>query len=549
VKLVPRVVESFRAFAISFANPNVRLLQLAGVGSMIGGGAYSVALSVYAYHAGGARALGLLFFSRWALAAALSPWLSLLADRRSRRLVMLGSNLTRVFLVGGMGLLVETHGSPFAVYVLAVAATMAATPFHPAQAALLPSLARTPEELTSANVAMSTVASVGFLAGPALGGLLLTATTTSVVFLVNVGAILWSAVCVARLPGDRPQSAERPSEPLAASLVAGFRAIGSASALRLVIGLTAAQTLITGILEVLIVVIALRLLDAGNAGVGWLNAAFGVGAVLGAVAVAALAGRKRLAADLGLGVVLWGIPIALIAVWANLGYALVLFALVGVGTTVVDVAGTTLLQRTADEDVLGRVFGVMVSLIYGGQALGALIAPALVAGLGLRPALVVVGLILPALVLATSGKLRAIDAAARVPEEALALLRSIPIFAALPAPVLERLASAAAPTTFGRGEVVFSRGDAGDRFYAIESGRVGVELPDGDTRELGTGDFFGEIALLRDVPRTATVRALVAARLYALERDEFIAAVTGHAPSRQAADSVVAARLPVGAAL
>jgi CRP-like cAMP-binding protein len=161
----------------------------------------------------------------------------------------------------------------------------------------------------------------------------------------------------------------------------------------------------------------------------------------------------------------------------------------------------------------------------------------------------VVGSALPVVVLLLWPKLRAIDAGARVPEEALALLRSIAMFAPLPPPVLERLAASAALVTFGAGDVVFSRGQAGDRFYAIEAGRAAVELGDGETRELGPGDFFGEIALLRDVPRTATVRALAELRLYALERDDFIAAVTGHAPSRVAADSVLAARLPAGAVL
>jgi MFS family permease len=549
VALLRQAAESLRAFGRSFANPNLRRLQLAGVGSTIGTGAYAVALSVFAYHAGGARAVGLLFFVRWGLAAVVSPWLGVLADRRSRRLVMVGSDLSRVLLVGGIAALVETHGPALAVYALAVGSSVAASAFMPAQRALLPSLASTPEELTSANVAMSTIGAVGFLAGPALGGVLLAASSTSVVFLFTVGALIWSVVCVAQLPADRSDRREQTGEARAASLVAGFRAILSEPPLRLVVGLTGAQVLVTGAFEVLLVVVALRLLHAGNAGVGWLNTAYGVGGVLGGVAVVALAGRKRLAADFGIGLLLWGVPIALVAAWANLGFALVLIALVGVGGTIIDVAETTLLQRAADEAVLGRVFGVLESLIYVGLAAGAAITPVLVDALGIRGSLVVAGVLLPVCVLATAGKLGKLDAEARVAAEPLALLRSIAMFAPLPPPVLERLASAAALVTVSAGDVVFVRGDTGDRFYAIESGRAAVELEDGEARELGAGDFFGEIALLRDVPRTATVRALDDLRLYALERDDFIAAVTGHAPSREAADSVVAARLPVGAVL
>jgi MFS family permease len=539
---VSRIAESLRAFSTSFANPQLRRLQLAGVGSTLGSWAYGVALAVYAYDAGGARAVGLLLFARWGLAAGLAPWLALLADRVSRRKVMLASDVCRVGLVAGMAAIVATHGPAFAVYALAVASTAASTAFQPAQGALLPSLARTPEELTSANVAMSTISSVGMLAGPALGGALLAVTGPSVVFAVTAGTIVWSAACVLQLRPDHPP-ARREAEPLLPSMLAGFRAIAAEPALRVVIGLNSAQTLVTGVFEVLVVVVALRLLDAGNGGVGWLNAALGVGGVLGAFAVAALAGRKRLAADLGLGVLLWGVPMALVAVWPNLGFALVLFAVIGVGNTLVDVAGVTLLQRSAADEVLGRVFGVLESLILATLAVGAAVAPALVSALGIRTTLVLAGLLLPAVVLLLAPKLRAIDAAAHVPVEALELLRSIAFLGMLPPPVLERLASSSVPVAVPAGETVFARGDEGDRFYAIASGRVAVDVEGGETRELGPGEFFGEIALLRDVPRTATVRALDDVRLYALERDDFIAAVTGHGPSHEAVEHVVAIRL------
>lgn len=542
-----RVLASLRALSTSFANPQLRRLQLAGVGSTLGTWAYGVALAVYAYHAGGARAVGLLLFARWALAAAVAPWLALLADRGSRRRVMLASNLVRVALVGGMAALVAGHGPTLAVYALAVASSMAATPFQPAQAALLPSLSATPEELTSANVAMSTIGSVGMLAGPALGGALLAVSGPSTVFGVTAAALVWSVACVLGVRRDESPAASG-EEPLLPSLLAGFRAIGSEPALRVVVTLTGVQQVVIGVFEVLLVVYALRVLDAGNSGVGWLNAAFGVGGVAGAGLVAALAGRKRLGADLGLGVLLWGVPMALVALWTNLGFALVLFAAVGVGNTLSEVAAMTLLQRTAEDKLLGRVFGVLESLILATLAIGAAVAPALVSALGVRATFVVSGLLLPVVVVVLAPRLRAIDAAARVPGEALDVLRSIGFLGVLPPPVLEQLASSAQPVSVAAGETVFARGDRGDRFYAIASGRVLVDV-DGEARELGPGDFFGEIALLRDLPRTATVRALDDVRLYAIERDDFIAAVTGHAPSREAAEHVVAMRLPAGVAL
>jgi hypothetical protein len=330
-------------------------------------------------------------------------------------------------------------------------------------------------------------------------------------------------------------------------LTAGFRAVARAPGLRVVVGLTAVQTFTFGALEVLLVVVALRLLHAGNAGLGWLNTAMGIGSVLGGAAVAALAARKRLAGDFGAGVLVAGVALALLALHENLAVALVLVAGVGIGATVVETLGTTLLQRSADDEVLGRVFGVLESVVFASLALGSIAAPGLVAALGARGAIVATGALLPVVLLPAWPRLRRIDKTARIAAEPLALLRSIPIFAPLPAPALERLAGRAAEVVVPPGRVVFSRGDRGDRFYAIASGTASVELEDGGTRTLGAGDFFGEIALLRDVPRTATVRALDELRLYALERDDFVGVVTGHAPSLEAAEQVAAARAPLTA--
>ncbi len=197
-------------------------------------------------------------------------------------------------------------------------------------------------------------------------------------------------------------------------------------------------------------------------------------------------------------------------------------------------------------EVLARVFGVLESLIFVTLAVGALATPGLVAAIGPRPALVVAGVLLPAVLVPLWPRLAAIDASSRVPSAPLELLRAIPLFAPLPPPVLERLAASAAEVTAPPGAAVVEQGAPGDLFYVVSSGRAVVEIDGARSAELGPGDFFGEIALLRDVPRTATVRALDELRLYALGRDVFVAAVTGHAQSREAAESVVAARLPLG---
>jgi MFS family permease len=232
---------------------------------------------------------------------------------------------------------------------------------------------------------------------------------------------------------------------------------------------------------------------------------------------------------------------------STLAPALLLLGAVGTATILIEVTSVTLLQRSTENEVMGRVFAIFESLMLAGTAAGAVIAPALVSWLGPRGALIATGAFLPAVLVPLWPALQRIDAEAQIAEEPLELLRRIEIFAELPEPVLERLAAGATAVSVVPDQVVVARGEAGHRFYVIAAGRATVELDEGATRELGPGEFFGEIALLRDVPRTATVRALDPLQLYAVERDEFIAAVTGHAPTLAAAEGVVASRLPLGA--
>jgi MFS family permease len=536
---------SLRAFAKVFANPRVRSLQLAGAGSILGTYAYAVALPVYAYHSGGARTVGLLFFARFVLAAIAAPWLGLLADRRSRRQLMLAGDLLRFAIFAGMTAGASAGGSPWIVYVLAVTSTIVSGSYSPAQAALLPSLVETPDELTAANLVGNTISSVGMFAGPALGGILLAVSSPAAVFALNGALFLWSAFFVVQLPRDEPpERAER--EKFLPELTAGFRTMWRTPALRVVIGLTTADAIVYGALEVLLVVLALRILHSGNAGYGWLNTAMGVGSVAGAFIVAAIAARRRLAGGLALGILIFGVALCIAAALSTLAPALLLLGAIGTAAILVEVTSVTLLQRSTENDVLGRVFAIFESLMLAGTAVGAVVAPALVSWLGPRSALIATGAFLPALLVPLWPGLQRIDAEARIAEEPLELLRRIEIFARLPEPVLERLAAGATAVSVAADQIVVSRGEAGNHFYVIASGRAVVELDDGTTRELGPGDFFGEIALLREVPRTATVRALEPLQLYAVERDEFIAAVTGHAPTLAAAEGVVLSRMTIG---
>jgi hypothetical protein len=300
-------------------------------------------------------------------------------------------------------------------------------------------------------------------------------------------------------------------------------------------------------LNVLLVVISLNLLHNEGA-VGYLNSAMGVGGLVGALVTAALVTRRRLASDLGIGIFIWGVPIALVGVWPELAWALLMLGIVGVGNTMVDVFGMTLLQRSAPESVVSRVFGVLESVLLVSVALGALATPAVLSLLGSRGALIAAGVLLPLLVVPAWPTLAAIDRAATIPTDRISLLRAIPIFAPLPEVTVERLAGELVPSEAAAGTTIFDRGDEGDRFYVIDQGRVEVRVDSARPVELGRGDFFGEIALLRDVPRTATVIARTDVRLYSLNWDTFVPAVAGHGPSSRAAENVIGMRLGVGRA-
>jgi MFS family permease len=536
--------ESLRALREVFHNRALRRLQLGWAGSIIGSWAYTVALVVYAYDHGGASAVGLVGLIRWLPAAVASPLAAILGDRYPRVPVMLASDLLRAGGLVAMAVCVETHTPAAVVYVLASAVAVINTAFGPAQSALLPSLAKTPEELTAANVSASTIESLGFCAGPALGGFLLSFTTVSVVFGVTAACFLWSVLMLAPLMriAEPPLSHERPH--LLDEATAGFRAIAKDRRLRLVVGLFSAQTLVNGAFTVLIAVCALELLDVGASGVGYLNAAVGVGGIAGSLLAIGLVGHRRLATTFGIAVAGTGAPLLLVGGLPTVGATLAAFFLVGFANIICDVAGYTILQRGTPSDVLARVFGVLHSLFYVTVALGAVLAPPLIRWVGTRWALAIVGGLLPVLAALTHASLSRFDAEPVDPVR-LRLLQAIPIFSPLSPPVLEQLAARLAPVRAHAGDEIIRYGDFGDRFYVVRTGEVEVVVEADEPRREGPGTYFGEIALLRDVPRTATVRAVTDVELFALDRDDFIPAVTGHAGSAEAAEGVIGTRLGI----
>ena len=543
-RLKEHLRESWRAVQAVFHNRSLRQLQLAWAGSIIGTWAYAVALVVFAYDHGGASAVGLVALIRWLPAAIASPFAAILGDRYPRVRVMLASDLLRAVGLATMAVCVLTDAPVGVVYVLAGTVAVINTAFHPAESALLPSLAKTPEELTAANVSSSTIESLGFCVGPALGGVLLAVSSVWVVFIVTAALFLWSALMLVPLlrTTEPPLSHERPH--LAEEATAGFRAIAKDPRLRLIVGLFSAQTLVNGAFGVLIAVTALQLLDLGSGGVGYLNAAVGVGGVIGGLVSLGLVGHRRLATTFGIAVAGTGAPLLLLGWIPTTAAALVAFGLIGFANIICDVSGFTILQRGTPSEVLARVFGVLHSAFYATIAVGAVLAPPLIHWLGVRWTLVIVGSLLPILSVLSRASLVRLDVEPGDPRR-LALLEAIPIFAPLSPPVLEQLAARLTPVHASAGDELIRVGDHGDRFYVVDNGEVEILVDGEPPRREGEGTYFGEIALLRDVPRTATVRAATDADLFALDRDDFLPAVTGHAASTQAADAVIGSRLGV----
>ena len=467
-----RLDESRKAFRAVFHNPELRKVQLAHIGSITGEWGYVVALLVYAEGHGGPKAVSLVLVLRWVSAALTSSWLAVLADRVRRERLMLAADLTRASIMGIMAIAAFSGWSAVIIYAGATLVSIASRAFYPAQQALLPSLARTPEELTAANVASSGIESVGAFAGPALGGLLLAATNTGTVFVATALTFVWSAFLVSRLhSSERPEPVAAEESPgMLSEAVEGFRVLAKEPAARLIVGLYSVQTLVDGAMKVLLVVTALDLLDIGKSGLGFLNAAIGVGGLIGVGLTFALVGRNRLANDFGTGLLLMGArarPDRRLPEdrrsdrppggardrqhdRRRLSRHVDAARRPGRGAG----ARVRRAREPADRDRCARG--------APGSAVDRRRRHPYVAR-HRRRLLVVVTVALWA-------KLRAIDLRVHVPEAVLDLLRANPIFGPLPPPTVEHLAARLVPRTEEAGATIFRQGDHGDLFYLVDRG-------------------------------------------------------------------------------
>jgi hypothetical protein len=364
-------------------------------------------------------------------------------------------------------------------------------------------------------------------------------------FFVTAGLFAVAAWPIARIQRDpvpEYRAGAEHARPIA-DAVHGFREVASDSRLRLVVGVLSISTMVEGAIDVLVVLVAIEMLGLGGSGVGWLNACWGLGGVIGGAAALALMRRGRLTAGLSTGGLLVGIPLMLIGATQTLAVAVVMLMLLGVGYALIEVAGLSLLQRLPSNDVLGRAFAVVESSYWITTGLGAIVAPVIVNLVGLRNALLLVGACLPLLVALRWRPLALLEAATSVPERPFRALRAVEMFAPLPLATIENVSRHVDEIEVHAGEMVIREGELGDRFYVVADGLLEVSCERGAYPPVGAGDGFGEIALLQDVPRTATVTARDECLLYALDRESFLCAVSSHPSAANAARTLASTRL------
>ena len=511
-----------------------------------------VAILLYAYEATGPASVGFVALMQLVPAALIAPTAAALGDRLPRYRVLFGG-----YLVYGLGLAVTAlamiGGAPvILVYLVAAVGGAALVVVRPTQSALMPALSRTPDELTSANGAAGVIEGAGILVGPLVAAAVLTQAGPPAIYALSAVSVLTGALLVL---GLRPQQAHVLGHALAevattadagsrgsGTMATGLRAVLTDPDARLVVGLMSARMLMIGAADVLFVLMALDLLGMGEPGAGILNAALGGGTIVGGAISFVLVGRNRLASVAAAGACLWGAALALSGLLASPILATALIAAGGAGLAIVDVAGRTILQRSVRDEVLARVFGIQEGLAMAALATGSVLVPVMIVGLGLTGAILVSAALLPLIVGLAWSHLVALDARTPVPVRAIALLRRVALFGPLPAPELEAIARHATWLTAAPDSVIIREGEAGDRYFVLASGAVRIEREGRHLRDLATpGDGFGEIALLRDVPRTATVTATTESVFLTIDRRSFLGAVTGNPQVGTRAQATVAA--------
>ena len=517
-------------------NPDLRRVLAAYLLFNVAEWATWIALLVWGHGVDGVRGASTIALVQLVPGALLAaPAASLVGRHLGRRGLAVGYAAQAVgYLAVGLALLGD---APVVVVGLTAAAvSVAVTLTRPSHHALLPEISRTTGDLTVGNAASGSLEAVAAFLGPLASGLVLAVWSAGGVLMVMSGCSVVAALLTARLAvAARPRVVVRRAA--TGKQPGALRIVLRNPAARLMLVLVTAANALVGMMDILLVVLALEVLGMSAAGPGILNSAIGVGGIIGAALTLVLVGRPRLAGPLVLAAVCAGVAFALAGQTGVPVIALVFVAVTGAGKLFYDVAARTFTQRLLPDHLLTATFGLQEAFMMIGVALGTLATPALVDTVGTEMAFVVAGCFLPLTALASYRALRRLDAGSAVPVDVLALLMQVPILAVLPARIVERLARDAVEQEASAGDTIVRQGDLGGRFYVIASGRVRVDIDGTSIRNLGAGDWFGEIALLRDVPRTASVTALTDVKLWGLDRESFLASVAATSGAIEMADT------------
>ena len=535
-------LEAIRSVA---AEPALRRLLLAWGCSYFGEAIAAVAFGLLAYRAAGASGIAVLVAVQMLPAALLAPVLARWGERHDRERFVVGVDASRALLAVAAALLADVGVTHAGLLALAAALTVATVASSPSRRALPPLLVRSPAELTAAGVVASVVQAAAQTVGPIVAGVILTFEGSVLVLGVAAAGFVLAAVIEAGLPSTahlavRPLTAS-PARPLRA-VREGLEVVAKDVNLRLTAWLFAAKNLGRGSLNVLLVIVPLELLGLPSSGIGWLSAAIGLGGVSGGMVAALLVGRRRLVGPMAAGLALWGLPLLVLAEHPVPGVALAALVVIGIGNTLTDVAGYTLVGRFARDDVIGRVYALHEAVRALAICAGAGVTAWIATAANVTWAVAATGVFL-ALTAGAGWVAGRKEHTLELPAGVLQLLRSNALFAWLPPLGLERLASLVVPLELRGGDLLLREGAPGDCAYLLAEGELVADTGGIEIGRIHPGDVAGEIALLHEARRMASVRAVNDSRLLRIDRDEFLTAATGSLSARDAADQLIDRRL------
>jgi hypothetical protein len=520
-------------------NTELRRVLVAYFASCVSEWALWTGLLVYAYETSGKTVVGLVAVGLLVPGALIAPLAGSAADGPRPNRVLTTVYAVQTVALAGSAIVAYQDGPLLGVILPTAIAVTAFAYIRPCFAVVVPGLVRSAGELTAANLLTGYCDSSCVLLGPLIASGLIALDGPPVVIAVCAGlALLGVAVTLPLIRVTSGESAVAPPERQGSrtgALVDGLRALGQRRGALQLLAVLSGEYVLIGALDLIFVVLATEEFDLGSSGPGILGATFGVGAVLGGAASTVLVARKRLAPLLMISMVAICGSMFVIAGVPKLAVALVFLPIAGLGRAVLDLTGRMLMQRAAPQDALASIFATMESLALIGCAVGTILAQVVIAASGVRAAVLALGVVLAAMLLITAKPLLQVDASADAPVVAIRLLRRIPVFAPLPGPAMEGVARAAQPVHVPAGDTIIREGEPGNSYFAVVTGDIDVTMAGRHIRTMTRGQGFGEIALLVDVPRTATVTATTDVDLLEIERPAFLTAVTGYDASRQAA--------------